>query len=237
MLQWIELLTKQFNNSQAACEVKQALHPLSCFPASFAVNFLFPFLPKILISIQPLFCNDCTVWIVSFVSDSSVCYVCSGFWIRWRMTTGGPCRSSSSVPIRSSGRWACVTNQSLPNHSLVLCLDNLDVLLNTHTINDVVCCDVLDVPEVVYPCDPETEASPRSPVPAAGDGGRVCDTFCLLKSKHYSKWPKNKNYDVASTQLFVFSNLVNIVLSLLLFFYLSLFSLLNIAWFISVLVY
>lgn len=65
----------------------------------------------------------------------------------------------------------------------ILRLNNLDLLLNRDTMIDVVCCDVLDVPEVVYPCDSETEAGPRSPVPAARHGGRVCDAHFLFIMK------------------------------------------------------
>lgn len=103
MLQWIELLTKQFNNSQAACEVKQALHSASL--QTFTLCFLLPI-------------NTESSFVMSL--HVSVCDVCSGFWIRWQMTTGGPCRFSSSAPIRSCGRWVSPIRTWSPNLDLVL---------------------------------------------------------------------------------------------------------------------
>lgn len=84
MLQWIELLTKQFNNSQAACEVS-ALLRFSCF--SF-------FAPSV--------CTTDSPPPLSLPLTPSP--TLSGSWTGWLTTTGGPCRSSSSVPIRSSDR-------------------------------------------------------------------------------------------------------------------------------------
>lgn len=76
MLQWIELLTKQFNNSQAACEVFAVPH-FSCYCFFFVCTH--PNLLSASLSPSPTL---------------------SGFWTEWQTTTGGPCRSSSSVQIR-----------------------------------------------------------------------------------------------------------------------------------------
>ncbi len=64
------------------------------------------------------------------------------------------------------------------------------------------CCDVPDVSAVVYSRDPASQTGPRSPVPAAGHGGRVlwCVPYCLpvkpdnhpLVSKHICCYPVNE---------------------------------------------
>lgn len=85
------------------------------------------------------------------------------------MITGGRCRSLLSVPIRSSDR--SVTVYKCVYKSVI---DGVFFSQLEH-----VC--VADVPEAVYPCDPETPPCSRSPVPAARDGGRVSSSYtCLI---------------------------------------------------------
>ena len=114
----------------------------------------------------------------------------SGFWTAWLMTTGGPCRSSSSVPTRSSDRQVTHTHTRLYLAHLVSLFHGTTLALalnhshthklthsfpHTHTHTPLTSCwgGVADVPEAVYPCDPAVAAGPRPPVPAAWHGGRV----------------------------------------------------------------
>lgn len=101
------------------------------------------------------------------------------------MITGGQCKFSSSVQIKSSDRsfpsfyFCYCTNKQMFN--IPFCLINASVVFMIFFCFFSTCV-FPDVPEVVYSCHTEAATGSRPSLPAAWNGRRVCPTrISILK--------------------------------------------------------